>query len=306
MALRLVSTILAFILVPGCGSFERLVDVQEQAFLTSSEAYDTSLYQRRVHTFDPVDLSEKVERELLERRVEDVWILLDLSSENNGNYHETPAIIYSLEIARRLLRTLPYSFVDGEFYIHGLQRTAFSDQSANFIREDVLNQLEVIGPDTSFTTAPLSTSVQYLGDKANQSKGPSALVLITNFDNIDDSVLDTVDRLFQQSRFSAGVSYGDASASLWQNNSAETEHLCLHVIGSGNLLSRSKLLHHQRCGMSVSAEKLMSAGDMAYFVEQVMYSGPADTDGDGIFDYVDECQGSQVGRVIGFDGCYRF
>jgi len=50
----------------------------------------------------------------------------------------------------------------------------------------------------------------------------------------------------------------------------------------------------------------MQPREMSYFVEKILFSGPADSDGDGIYDYLDECPSTTPGRVIGRNGCARF
>jgi hypothetical protein len=45
---------------------------------------------------------------------------------------------------------------------------------------------------------------------------------------------------------------------------------------------------------------------MAHFVERAFYLDPADSDGDGIYDYLDLCPATLAGKIVGYDGCDRF
>jgi hypothetical protein len=45
---------------------------------------------------------------------------------------------------------------------------------------------------------------------------------------------------------------------------------------------------------------------MTHFVQRVLYKGPADSDGDGIYDYLDGCPNTSIGRIVDYFGCLRF
>ena len=96
------------------------------------------------------------------------------------------------------------------------------------------------------------------------------------------------------------------SPSILTTSQEQRSGVCLYTVGVGNRLSRTRLDTVDSCGHSVAADKVAQPRDMAHFVQNILYKGPADTDGDGIYDYRDRCLNTHAGRIVDYSGCPRF
>lgn len=81
--------------------------------------------------------------------------------------------------------------------------------------------------------------------------------------------------------------------------------LCIYMIGIGNIHKDLALKPFHQCGNTHSADKLLNPNEMSDFVEAIFYSDSADQDGDGIYDFKDQCPNSPPQQPINWQGCPR-
>ncbi|MCP3688063.1 MAG: hypothetical protein GY784_06585 [Gammaproteobacteria bacterium] len=290
----------------GC-AFERLIKVPVKSELATVKDYNTDLHQRSIHIFNPIALDSRVAERRLEPRVDHLFFLVDQSAALSGQYRGVEARLYAREMVRRFMRTMPKQSYSGALLIYhqqpnprvgGLQVTEYTPNDI----DQVFRSAEL---PHIVEARSLATALNQLSQLIGQTRGTSAVILVTSWSQIDLEVEQAVMRMRQRGRYAEGyevVASGKQSIP-WKD---DRSGVCFYTLGVGNLLSRTRLEKVDRCGISVSANKVAQPRDMAHFVQTVLYRGPADSDGDGIFDYQDLCPDTATGRIVDYSGCLRF
>jgi len=298
------STALIFVLsLAGCSSMEALVSVPANQGTSVVSDYDLSLYQRSIHTFDPLPLNQKVAAELLEKRVNNVVILLDRGL-SVSEVRDVPVSLFQVEMVRRFIATSPVE--DFSFLLVSNDRPeSFENSRVEWLsdREELMTNLTNFSLKPSRAVVPLHLALESIYQRIDEAAGPTAILVFTDWDQIDMEVQNAISRLAQYSEFSQGDSIM-AEPAEWKR-SGITQPSCVHFIGMTNYLSRSKG-SIQGCGISKAADAISQPSDMASFAEQVLYRGPRDSDGDGVFDFEDSCPDTPEGRIVNFAGCLKF
>lgn len=285
----------------GCGSMEQLITVPAELDNARVLPYQTELHQRSVHTFDPVQLERKLVVRHIQPRVENIYLLLDQTVSMSGEYRGVALSKYAKEITRRLLRTLPENTF--EEYLFLLDERREQGSALLLEREQALSNLELNSEIAAIGTNDLATAIDELTKKLSEQEERSAIVMVTGWDQISDDVSNAVMRLRQNQQTNAGF-HVRGGVENW--SSSNDQGVCIYVIGVGNRMSRTVLDGPESCGFSTSADKVAQPRDMAHFVERAFYLDPADSDGDGIYDYLDRCPSTVPGKIVGYDGCDRF
>lgn len=309
--------IVSFYLV-GCVSFERIVDVPSASKMASLEKYKTNLHQQSIHIFNPISLDNKVVQYQLQPRVDHLIFLIDQSEghyldgtiddndqSNLSRYSDTNLL--AREMVRRFSQTMPEKEYSGAVLQYKKSKYAsinnidLSQYSASGL-EKILRNPESID---HFESQSLAMAIDQLSLFINKLSGSTAIVLVTNWSKIDTSVEKAVMRMRQHSLYKRGLSVLSNKQGI-RSWDSKTSGICLYTLGVGNALSRSRLQSVDTCGFSVAAHKVAQPRDMAHFVQTVLYKGPADTDHDGIYDYLDQCPNTAKGRIVNYSGCLRF
>jgi OmpA-OmpF porin, OOP family len=88
---------------------------------------------------------------------------------------------------------------------------------------------------------------------------------------------------------------------------AHVGQLCIYTVLAGNDADGQKLLSQiaqtTDCGKAVTADSLATGVAMNAFVQDVLISGKADSDGDGVDDDKDRCPGTTRGVTVDMYGC---
>jgi len=291
----------------GCVSFERLIKVPVQAELTSVKNYNTELYNQSIHIFNPIALDNRVVELQLEPRVKNLFFLIDQSAELSGEFRGIEMSHYAREILHRFVQTMPNKEYTGAlFEFDPSSKTGNQKlQIVQYTVDDAKQALNKTNPVNKIAGNSLASAIDNLSQSVGLVEGSSAIVLITSWAQINKSVAQAVMRLRQRSRFEDGMNHIDSGYDSipWQGSQ---EGICLYTVGVGNRLSRTRLETVDSCGFSVAASKVSQPRDMVHFVQTVLYKGPADTDGDGIYDFRDRCPKTTVGRTVDYTGCLRF
>lgn len=283
----------------GCGSMETILDVPKLSGSAVVKEYDVSLFSNSIHLFTPVAVGTRVDELKLQRRIENLIVLIDPGSSSSA-YRGIPQEVYQREVFRRFNRSIPRLALNGGVWRVGGDSPPSklgSYQTQQIEKNlDSGNSLPLIGDET------LVGSINIATDLASAMRGRTALLLVTNWGNISKDVEDAVARFYQRGETEVGFRI-IPGVEEWQGS---VSPYCFYAIGTGDSMSRSTLEKLDRCGMSVASDRVMQPRDMAHFVETLLFMGPADTDADGVYDYKDKCPDTPADRLIDFDGCLRF
>lgn len=298
---------IAIISSVGCVSMERLVKVPAQPEMDIVQNYNTELHQQSIHIFNPISLDNRVAGLHLEPRVDHLFFLVDQSSALSGEFRGVESRLYAREMVRRFTATMPEKTYSGALMIYD-KKTRVQQQAlklTSFTAADLEKALIAPASMQRIENKTLAMAVDQLSQLISGVKGSSAVILVTSWSQIDKTVERAVMRLRQSSSFVGGVRIvdSDQESMSWQGGQSG---ICFYTLGVGNQLSRTRLETVDSCGYSVAANKVAQPRDMAHFVQTVLYKGPADSDGDGIYDYRDRCPNTSTGRIVDYSGCLRF
>ncbi len=306
-SLKVLALILVVIQSVGCVSFERLVKVPTESGLATVENYNTELHQKPVHIFNTIALDNRVSELRLQPRVEHLFFVVDQSSVLSGEYRGVETRLYAREIVRRFSRTMPNHQYSGALLVYE-QQSKPSYQAlrlTNYSVDDVEQTLASPASMQRIESDSLASALDQVTDLITRVEGSSAVILVTSWSQIDKAVERAVMRMRQRSSFTNGINIVDSNpeSMSWKGSRSG---VCLYTLGVGNRLSRTRLETVDSCGYSVAANKVAHPRDMAHFVQSILYKGPADSDGDGIYDYRDRCPNTSAGRLVDYSGCLRF
>jgi len=107
---------------------------------------------------------------------------------------------------------------------------------------------------------------------------------------------------------SDGTDMGDAPlAAAKALGEAHAGRLCFYTVLAGSDDGGRKLLAQiaqvTACGKAVTADNLATGAAMNAFVKEVLISGKADSDGDGVTDDLDRCPNTPSGAAVDMSGC---
>jgi hypothetical protein len=281
---------------------ETLVSIPHKSSSARVQPYNLKLHQRSIHIFDPISIENKVRKLKLESRVDNLFILLDQSSDMNESYRNVNLRLYAREIARRFLKTMPKKALGGGFWVID-ERIANESKSNEFTTMKYLAGLDSEAVLDAIGTDQLAEAIDLINERVSQKQNRSAVLILTRWDRIDRSVEEAVLRLHQRQLFETGQNIMDPVRN-WQGGSGQG--VCVYTLGVGNRLSRTPIDQVDTCGFSAAADKVAQPRDMTHFVERLLYIGPTDTDADGIADYKDQCPGTVPNRIVNFNGCPQF
>ncbi|TPV53676.1 VWA domain-containing protein [Aestuariibacter sp. GS-14] len=309
---RIVFSLLLVAMLSGCFATENLVHVPRHDNMTSVDDYDLRLYRQSQHIFNPMPIDARVMQLRLQPRVEHLVFLVDQSASLNDSAQGLDTRFYAKEVVRRFVKTMPTQPISSTIVTYNnepaLQLYAPLDARLT-IATRFPNELEFLlsGHRTAqhIQVKSLSVAIDFVSELVGNLPGPSAVVLVTEWAQIDESVELAVMRMRQRTTFgrNAHVVVPEASAIAWPQSHSG---LCFYTVGVGNRLSRSRLENADSCGFSSAVDKVAQPSNMANFVESVLFRGPADEDNDGIYDYQDLCPATPAHKIVDYRGCPRF
>lgn len=286
-------------ILAGCGTMEPIINVPHKAFSATVAPYDLSLFDESIHLFEPVGLNDKISEYQLVQRVDNLIVLVD-STSSSSTFRGIPEDVYQREVLRRFNRTLPRLPLGGGVW--SISNGQVAAEFGTYMPAQIEARLDNGGALPSIGTSDLQEAISRATDIAASARGRTALLLLTRWDRFDTSAIEAVERFYQRGRAQQGFKI-IPDVDEWEGS---TSPYCVYAIGVGNSMSRSLLEGVDRCGATTASDSVMQPRDMAHFVENMLFIGPADTDQDGIYDYKDQCPDTPIGQLIGFDGCAKF
>lgn len=301
----------------GCMATEDLVHVPEHNEMATIADYDTSLHRQSVHIFNPMPIDARVAQFKLMPRVEHLVFLVDQSTSLSDLSRGYDTRFYAKEVVRRFVKTMPNrafsstivtynNAIDNQLFAPLDFRLGISSLFPTELEELLdVNQTSSNKAVQHIEVRSLSIALDFVSQLVGNLEGPSAVVLVTEWAQIDESVENAVLRMRQRAEFSnkTHVVVPESKTISWPHSHAG---LCFYTIGVGNRMSRSRLESADSCGFSSAVDKVAQPSNMANFVETVLYRGPADNDDDGIYDYQDLCPNTASGKIVDYSGCPRF
>ena len=310
--IRFIFSAMVIISLWGCIATENLVHIPEHTHMAKVDDYDTSLHRQSVHIFNPMPIDRRVAEFRLVPRVEHIVFVIDQSSALDNTFRGLDTRFYAQEVVRRFVKTMPNQRFSSTVitYKDATNPQLFAPLDARFSVTSVFpHELEQSlanhQAQQHIEVQTLSVALDFVSELVGNLSGPSAVILVTAWSQIDASVEQAVMRMRQRVTFGtrAHVVLPESAAITWPQSNAG---LCFYTIGVGNRMSRSRLESADSCGFSSAVDKVAQPSTMANFVETVLYKGPSDEDSDGIYDYQDRCPHTPPGKIVDFSGCPRF
>ena len=292
------------LLLLACSSQEKVLRTLEVDSTRVLPPYDVQTYKNSVHTFDAIDLMPTIEREQWLRRVDHIIVLWDEAGLVGAQIDGVSPKIYGREILRRLDETLPARGLSGVLLTTGSGKP-FSDSAApeSYDPKAIESQLSKGQGPLSLGGGSLAPQIDALTEWARLQPGRTAIYLITQWERLDSRAIEAIARFHQRTVHSGGLTVA-AQSTTWHGMSGVGG--CFYAIGVGNTFSREKFLDVTDCGSAQTFDAIAQPRDMANFVSRTLFSGPADSDGDGVPDFLDECPNTPAGRLVNSKGCLRF
>jgi len=295
-------------LLSGC-SAEHVLQQPSESSAAVVLPYDISKHKNSIHIFNALTLEEKIQRHNLQERLDYLYVILDLSEVMNDEYRDLPLHVYAKEMLRRFHKTMPPGF-KGRLYVYTGSRFDLDGDNdfmvvpaATYDPQIYQQSLDQQQPLMKIGGDSLASAIDLVSQQINAYPGRSALVVFSRWQQMDEKANQAFSRLRQGALYPNGQKIGEQVIE-WKSQAGHPA--CIYVVGVGNSYSRQKLQDVDTCGFAQSADSIAQPQDMTHFVERILFAGPADRDGDGIFDYKDRCPDTAPGRIVGFDGCYRF
>jgi hypothetical protein len=300
--LIIIYSVLTFLL--ACSSTEKLLRTPEVESPSVLRPYDVQTYKNSVHTFDAIDLMPTIEREQWLKRVDNFFVLWDEAGLVGPQVDGMSPKIFGREILRRLNETLPSRGFSGALLTTGSGRPfSTATKVGPYSPKDIESELSKGQGPLSVGGGSLAPRIDALTEWARLQPGRTAIYLITQWDRLDTTAIEAIARFHQHAVHASGSTVGPQSTT-WHGKDGVGG--CFYAIGVGNTFSREKFLDVTDCGLAETFDAVAQPRDMANFISRTLYSGPADTDGDGVPDYADECPYTPVGRMVNSRGCLRF
>jgi hypothetical protein len=292
------------VLLLACSSTEKRLRTPEVESASVLQPYDVQTYKNSVHTFDAIDLKPIVERELWLRRIDNIFVLWDEAGLVGSQAGDVATNVSGREILRRLNVTLPSQGLSGTLLTTGGGQLFSTSTVLGLYDAKAIETALSKGKGTlSVGAGSLASRIDMLTDWARMQPGRTAIYLITRWDRLDNRAIEAIARFHQRTVHATGLTVGTQNTT-WRGK--EGVGGCFYAIGVGNIFSREKFLGVTDCGLAETFDAIAQPRDMANFISRTLYSGPTDSDADGIPDYADECPDTPSGRLVNSKGCLRF
>jgi OOP family OmpA-OmpF porin len=199
------------------------------------------------------------------------------------------------EVVRRMNHTLP------DFNYTGGLRSFAKGSCCGDSQTDLLYGMAshntsaldkaLMGIRSAGGNTPLTTALNAASADMASTKGPIALIVVSDGEDQDDAPVKAAQALKQ--------AFGD--------------RLCITTVQVGDDAAGASVLNRiaaaSQCGQSFNADSIMSPAGMADFVERVFLGKVApkparlDSDGDGVYDDEDKCPNTPKGAPVDKFGC---
>lgn len=265
----------------GCSSMERVISFPLQPAELKIETYDTSTHKINTNIFTPVDINRKIESQKTGQKIDSLNIIIDESQPANHAIKQN--------ILTRLLSSLPPNAPSIHVWSIGVKAEMYAaPYHVQMFHENVLT------PHLKF-----HEKFSVVTEKILEKENATAVILIKDFASYSIEDQDAVDLLRRKANFLIKSSHPAKEKRLV----ASHENLCVYAIGPVNKYSASVIDRADGCGYSITASQLSHGRNSSHFLEKMIHGTPLDTDGDGIPDYLDQCNDTPPAKLVDANGC---
>ena len=222
-------------------------------------------------------------------KVDNFLVILDSSYSMNESYMGKKKLDLARDTVSRMNRTIVPLDIQGGLRTFGGGYCPFSKKTDlihgidNY--EGAAFEQALATVDQAGGSSPLAGAITAAEADLAQSSGPIALLVFSDGKKICNDPVAAASALKQK--------YGS--------------NLCIYTIQIGNDANGKELLDQIAktgdCGFAVQADDLAGRDQMAAFVKKVFFAHRPDTDGDGVYDYLDKCPETPAGIAVDKDGC---
>lgn len=215
----------------------------------------------------------------MEKKIDSHWIFF---------WRGTKEFKIAKEFVSRMNKTLPEQEYQGVLRTFGHHSEVSKEKTALFFGlsqysetgfEKGLDAVKKPGGNT-----PMAEAIDAAGKDLKSIKGQIAVIIVSDGDKITNAV--------------------NAAKTMKQKYG---ERLCIYAVHVGNdpggKAYMDELVRIGQCGFSVNASDSSSAEALADFVEKVFLVKYIDSDGDGVYDHLDQCPGTPKGVEVDEKGC---
>jgi OOP family OmpA-OmpF porin len=221
-------------------------------------------------------------------KVDNFMVVLDASSsmeEKTAAGHQKFAL--AKEVVERMNLTLPALKVNGALRTFGHSYKLTRSRSSLFYGLTEYSQSGFQAGLDKVTraggTTPMAAAIHAATNDLADTAGKIAVIVVSDGKPTDSSPLQAAEAM--------KAKLGD--------------RLCIYTVHVGEdpagMATMEGIAKAGECGFSVRAEDIMAADSMADFVKKVFLH--VDTDGDGVYDYMDKCPGTPAGVKVDASGC---
>ena len=253
--------------------------------------------------FQAADLSAKVRSGELRQKVDNFYVILDVSGSKEETYRGNSKFAIAKDFVYRMNRTIP-----GSIYINGALRS-FGHSKNPFAKKTTLHYGPTQWSSSSFESAleainwggglsPADMAIDRTSDDMVPLSGRTAVILV------GDGKYKGYDPVGAASRMKSR--FGD--------------RVCLYTVLVGSedpagIKTMKEISGATGCGSYQTAKYLDKPSSLAAWVEAVFFESgakpapppppaPGDADGDGVIDDMDQCANTPRGAPVNSNGCW--
>lgn len=268
----------------GCGMLEHTIKLPVNNDTATLSAYATTPYKSNDDRFTPVDLELIAERQKLIRHIDDIYVFGGFKSNLRDKVKVKSESDSMQTMLSRLELSLPFKYRRSE--LHQLR----DFRMLYFSHENSFSNNYLARENQSPTRGNILSQLRSAYDSALRSKRNTAVFVLSDWDITSSDLGAAIDQIRHENKI----------------HSEEKNSFCIYVVARGNVLSGAQQRSLDKCGFTIPIARFYTAADIAYQLENILYHGPRDSDGDGIYDYQDKCMLTEPGRIIDFNGCQIF
>jgi hypothetical protein len=265
----------------GCSSMERVINFPLQPAELKIESYNTSTHKINTNIFTPVDIHKKIESQKSGQKIDSINVIIDEL--------QPPSHAIKQNILTQLLSSLPTQAPVIYIWSIGAKKETYAaPYHVQLTHENVLT------PHLKF-----HEKFSDVAEKILEQEKPTAIVLIKDFLSYSTGDQDAIDSLRRKAHFLIQSSHPPKDKRLV----ASHENLCVYTIGPANKYPASVIDRADGCGHSITGGQLSHGRNASHFIEKMIYGTPQDTDGDGVPDYLDQCNDTPPATLVDANGC---
>ncbi len=252
------------------------------------------LHNRNMDPFLPPSSAKQLQTEGYVPKIDSFIIVLDSSSSMGAIYSgdyvgSYTKFIIAKDIINRMNNTMPDMDIIGALqrFGYGFMEKGETTEAVygptTYSRSELKQALDSI--KTPGGHSPAGLAIGATSNIVGATEGETAVIVISDGEKLKDDPLMKVKALEDR--------YG--------------ERTCLYTIWVGNKSEGKEFMEElttkMGCGFSSTTDDIATNEGMEDFVRKVFLKRGIDSDGDGVYDYMDDCPDTPEGVVVDASGC---